>query len=227
MKTIIKILLSLGIVALSYFTIMSIVTPIKFQEERDAREKVIIQRLIDIRAAMVEYQNQNGKYVAGMDTVVQFLKEGRKKIVLKEGSLTDKQLEAGLTEQKAAEIVRRGNMKEIADNELQGFRRDTVFENLIEALYGNRYTSETINDLGIIPFSDKVPFEIKVNNNYSGPNSIVIPLMEVKAPYESYLKDINKQEMLNLIDLQTKLDKYPGLKVGSVDEPNNNAGNWE
>lgn len=227
MKTIIKILLSIGIAALSYFTIMSIVTPIKFQEERDAREKVIIQRLIDIRSAMVEYQNQKGQYVAGLDTVVEFLKEGRKKIVMKEGSLTDKQLEAGLTEQKAAEIVRRGNAQEIAQNELQGFRRDTVFANLIEALYGERYSAETINDLGIIPFSDNQKFEIQVNNFYFGPNNIIIPLMEVKAPYETYLKDINKQEMLNLIDLQKKLDKYPGLKVGSVEEPNNNAGNWE
>lgn len=227
MKTIIKILLSIGIAALSYYTIMSIVTPIKFQEERDAREKVIIQRLIDIRSAMVEYQNQNGKYVAGLDTVIKFLKEGRKKIVMKEGSLSDKQLEAGLTEQKAAEIVRRGNATEIAENELQGFRRDTVFANLIEALYGERFTAETIDELGVIPFSENKKFEILVNNSYTGPNNITIPLMEVKAPYETYLLDINKQEMLNQKDLQIKLNKYPGLKVGSVEEPNNNAGNWE
>jgi hypothetical protein len=39
--------------------------------------------------------------------------------------------------------------------------------------------------------------------------------------------DINKQETLNAIDLQKKLMKYPGLKVGSIEEPNNFAGNWE
>jgi hypothetical protein len=28
-------------------------------------------------------------------------------------------------------------------------------------------------------------------------------------------------------DLQIKLNKYPGLMVGSLETPNNNAGNWE
>ena len=27
--------------------------------------------------------------------------------------------------------------------------------------------------------------------------------------------------------IQKKLEHYPGLKVGSVEAPNNNAGNWE
>jgi hypothetical protein len=38
---------------------------------------------------------------------------------------------------------------------------------------------------------------------------------------------VNRQETLNLIDLQEKLEKYAGLKVGAVNEPNNFAGNWE
>jgi hypothetical protein len=58
-------------------------------------------------------------------------------------------------------------------------------------------------------------------------SSIVIPLFEARAPYDAYLSDLNRQELVNLKDQQTKLEKYNGLKVGSVDEPNNNAGNWE
>ena len=56
---------------------------------------------------------------------------------------------------------------------------------------------------------------------------IIIPLFEASAPFKNYLFDLNHQEMLNIIDLQKKLDKFPGLKVGSVEEPNNNSGNWE
>ena len=33
--------------------------------------------------------------------------------------------------------------------------------------------------------------------------------------------------MSNLKDKRIKLEKYPGLQVGSIEEPNNNAGNWE
>jgi hypothetical protein len=52
-------------------------------------------------------------------------------------------------------------------------------------------------------------------------------LFEASAAYTTYLYDLNRQEMLNAIDLQKKLEKFPGLQVGSVLEPNNNAGNWE
>jgi hypothetical protein len=39
--------------------------------------------------------------------------------------------------------------------------------------------------------------------------------------------DMNRQEVVNKIDLREKLFKFPGLAVGSILEPNNNAGNWE
>ncbi len=227
MKTSIKILLFAAIAVLSYLTIMSIMTPIKFESEKDRREKEVIQSLIDIRSAMVEYKDQKGQFVAGLDTIIDFLKTGKKKMVLKEGTLTELQLVAGLTEAKAVEIVKRGDAKEITENGLENFRRDTAYVELIEALYGDRYTLETIDKLQYIPYSDNVKFEVAVNNWFFGANNVVIPLMEVKAPYESYLNDVNRQETLNIIDLQKKLEKYPGLKVGSVEEPNNNAGNWE
>jgi hypothetical protein len=54
-----------------------------------------------------------------------------------------------------------------------------------------------------------------------------VPIFEIRAHYNTYLHDLNKQELVNLIDKEQKLDHYPGLKVGSIDAPNNNAGNWE
>ena len=227
MKTTIKVLLGVAIAALTYFCIMSIVTPIQYGIEKDKRDKEVIQRLIDLREAQIEYKSQKGAYTTGIDTLITFLKNNKKKVVVKEGVLTDKQLEAGLTEAKASAIVRRGNKKEILENGLTGFRRDTTYQNLIAALYGERFTKETIDEIQYIPYSDKVVFEVELNNNYLSSNDIWIPLCEIRAPYKSYLMDINRQETLNAIDLQKKLNKYPGLKVGSVEEPNNFAGNWE
>lgn len=55
----------------------------------------------------------------------------------------------------------------------------------------------------------------------------VLPLFEACAPYDSYLGDLDHQQLVNLKDYQTKLERYCGLKVGSVIESNNHAGNWE
>jgi len=227
MRTTIKVLFFISIILLSYLCIMSVLTPIRFEESKNSREKDIIKRLMDIRKAQVEFKDQKGRYTTSFDTLVIFVKNAKKKIVLKEGALTDKQLEAGLTEAAAVKIVKKGNAQEIAASGLQGFVRDTAYVNLLEAIFPTDYTAETINELGIIPFSNNQKFEIKVKNDYTNSNGIKIPLLEVSAHYKSYLFDLDEQELVNVIDLQEKLFRFPGLKIGSVEEPNNNAGNWE
>jgi hypothetical protein len=206
---------------------MSILTPIKFEKVRAEREKLVIQSLTNLRIAEIEHKDQKGYYTASLDSLINFIKEGNKKMVLKEGVLTDAQLQAGLTEAKAAAIVRKGNKREIAEYNLQDFRRDTTRVSLISALYNDKLTVKDVDNLKYIPFSENVEFEVSINNEYVSSNNIPIPLCEIKAPYRAYLMDVNRQETLNLIDLQEKLEKYVGLKVGSVTEPNNFAGNWE
>ncbi len=202
-------------------------TPIRFDESKASREKAIIQRLIDIRKVQLEFKDQNGKFTASFDTLISFVKEAKKKMVMKEGALTDKQLEAGLTEASAVRIVKKGNAAEIAANGLQDFRRDTAYVSLLQAIFPTEYTLETINQLAIIPYSKNEKYELKVKNNFINSTGSRIPLFEASAHYNTYLFDLDHQEMLNTIDLQEKLTKFPGLKVGSIDEPNNNAGNWE
>lgn len=146
---------------------------------------------------------------------------------MKEGSLTEKQLEAGLNERKAADIVRKGVMKDIVAAGLEGFRRDTAFMPIIASIYAERFTAESIDKIAIIPHSDNVKFELKVNDSYVNSIGIKFPLFEASAHYTTFLSDLNRQELVNVIDIQEKLFKFPGLKVGAVDEPNNNAGNWE
>jgi len=228
MKTIIKVLLSLSIFLLVYFCIMSVLTPIRFEEAKDKREKEVIQRLIDIRKAELEFKDQHRYFTANFDTLISFLKSAKKKTVLKEGTLTDAQLDAGLTEASAVKIVRKGNAKEIAANGLQNFRRDTAYINLLVSIFEpSEYTEKTIDKIAIIPYSNNEKFELKVDNHFVNSTGITIPVFEASAHYKTYLFDLDHQEMLNVIDLQEKLEKFPGLKVGSIEEPNNNAGNWE
>lgn len=79
----------------------------------------------------------------------------------------------------------------------------------------------------VIPYSNGQKFEMDTRMHTNASSGIVIPLFEARAHYETYLSDLSRQELVNLIDERTKLEKYTGLKVGSIDEPNNNAGNWE
>ena len=46
-------------------------------------------------------------------------------------------------------------------------------------------------------------------------------------PYRSLLKGLDRQLQVNLYAEREDLGRYNGLMVGSIDAPNNNAGNWE
>ena len=249
MKTTFRILLALAICFLAYICVDSVVTPIQFEETRAQREEAVVKNLIHIRTAEVEFKNQHGRFMADADSLLMFLKTAPKKEVLKEGSLTDKQLEAGMTEPKAVKLIDKAkakamsklktddpeaiyeyiwaNDKDIKDAGLQGFRRDTIERNMIETLYKGEFTAENIDQIVLIPYSDNLRFEIEVNDEYQTTQGIHVPLFEARAPVETYLADQDKQELVNLIDKEQKLEHYPGLKVGSIEAPNNNAGNWE
>ena len=249
MKTTFRILLALAICFLAYICVDSVVTPIQFEETRVAREEAVVKNLIHIRTAEVEFKNTHGRFMADADSLLMFLKTAPKKEVLKEGSLTDAQLEKGLTEHKAVKLIDKAkakamsklktddpealyayiwaNDKDIKEAGLQGFRRDTIERNMIETLYKGEFTADNIDQIVLIPFSDNKRFEIEVNDEYKTSQGIHVPLFEARAPFGTYLADQDKQELVNLIDKEEKLDHYPGLKVGSVEAPNNNAGNWE
>lgn len=241
--------LSIAAVVMCYFCVTSVTTPIKFENTRAEREVTVIKHLVDLRTAEVEYHHQKGVFTASYDTLLTFLKTAPKKEVMKEGSLTDKQLEAGLTEHKAVKILNEAkkkalkknqfedadalyayiweNDKDVISNGLAGFRRDTIESNMLQSLYKGEYDENTIDRIVEIPFSEGKRFEIEVNNDYKTSQGIRVPLFEARAPFESYLGDLNEQELVNLVDREKKLEHYPGLKVGDVYAPNNNAGNWE
>jgi len=248
-KVIYRILLGLAAIVLVVLLVDSVVTPINFEKAREQRETVVIKNLIALRTAEAEFRTEKGYFTADLDSLILFLKTTPKKEVYKVGNLSDQQLEAGLTELKAAKILEQARLKarakqgimdleaqyeyvwkndrEVLDNHLQGFRRDTILTNMLESLYKGEYTEENIEDILYIPYTDQQRFEVEVNNNYTTSQGIRVPLIEVRAPYTTYLSDLDKQELVNLIDKENTLEHYTGLKFGDITAPNNNAGNWE
>jgi len=228
MKTIVRVLLGAAIILLAYMCIMSIYTPIQFGNEREIRERAVIRQLVDIRRAQLEFRDQHGRFTSDLDSLVDFVRTGEKRIISKEGSLSDAQLERGLTEVRATRIVARGDMAEIQREGLTGFRRDTIVIPVIEDLFpAGEYTVQNIDRMIVIPFSEGRKFDISVNNEFRNDVGVRIPLFEVRAPFRAYLHDLNRQELLNLEFQMSELNRFAGLQVGDINRPNNFAGNWE
>lgn len=227
-KLALNLLLVVAIAGLAYISVRSILDPIEFTEERTAREKAIIARLIDIRTAQLEYRNtHNREYTDNFDTLITFIKTAKMPIVLKVGELNDEQLERGLTEQKALDMIAKAQKtNKWADVDKEGlreFRRDTSWIALIDTIYGKNFCADSLK---YVPYGNGAEFELatRCDTTKSGTAQW---LFEARTPYEVYLTGINNQEMLNLISAQKKIGRYCGLKVGDVEQANNNAGNWE
>ena len=208
MKVTLKILLAAAVVLLTYLCYRSIMAPIEFNNEKEARENLIKQRLIDIRKAQIEYKNIHKVHAANFDELSKFLKEEKLPFLIKEGVLTDEQLEKGMTEKEA---VKKGLI-----------RRDTVWVTAVDTLFGGNYN---VDDMRNVPGAS-VQFAMDTATLTSG-SGYTVKVFQCGVLYDDYLGDLDKQLVYNLKDKAEKMGKYQGLRVGSLEEINNNAGNWE
>jgi hypothetical protein len=108
--------------------------------------------------------------------------------------------------------------------------KDTAFvvvNSKDKALRERKLTDEEIMNLRYIPFSNNTEF-IMDAAFLTTESQVVIPVFEAKAPYITFLDTIKyRQDVINLLDDRKRTERYKGLKVGSLTESTNDAGNWE
>ncbi len=228
MKTVINLVLAACVVGLVYICYGSIMGPIQFDKEKAIREKAIIERLINIRKAQMEYRTMHkGAYTKSFDTLIAFVKTAKLPFVKKEGALTDAQLESGMTEKKAMEIINKAKKTnkwdEVKKEGLENFRRDTMWVAVMDTIFPKGFNADS---LAFVPYGNGAKFEMETRSDTTK-SGAPLNLFQAQVSYDVYLKGINDQELRNLKDLQGKLGKYLGLRVGDIEQPNNNAGNWE
>lgn len=195
------VILPIIIIALGFLIVRSINQPVKFNKETGVRKEVAVQRLKDIRTLQVTYKSVNNRYAPTMDSLIDFYQNGKMTIVKQIGSMDDSLAVA-------KKLVKRENIEILI--------KDTLFRSRV---------GFAIDSLRYIPFSGGDTVVMKtVIKVVSGVN---VPLFEANMPYSSLLKGLDHQLIVNLNAEQEDMDRYPGLQVGSVTNPNNNAGNWE
>ncbi len=189
------------IIALVYLLSQSIMEPARFQKDTKYRESAGIERLKSIRTLQVAYKSAHGKYTGSIDTLIDFYKNGKITVVRQIGSMDDSLAVA---------------QKRVRRDSIPIFVRDTLFK---DAAYF------IADSLKYIPFSGGKEVElIALTKSVSG---VLVPLFEANMPYDDLLSGLDRQLVVNLKAQKVDMNRYPGLKVGSVSNPNNNAGNWE
>lgn len=211
MKRIIQIILALVIVALVYVIYDQISTPIRFDNELKTRKAQVIERIKDIRTAQRAFKSKYQRFTGDFDSLAAFI-------------LTDTlELERKIVDED--DSVGMAQLKKAGKKNVEKFKVaviDTIFAPKV-------LSAEDVAQLRYIPGTDDQAQYIMEAGIITTESKVVIPVVECRAPYKMFMDTINyRQELINLIDDEANnFNRYPGVKFGSMEAGNNEAGNWE
>ena len=216
------------IVGLAYLCVDSVMEPVNFNKRKDAREQIAIQRLKDIRELQVAYKSVNNRYASTIDSLILFYNEGEIDVVMQVGSMDDSVAVVNTNNIKKKYPYLRGEkltakLKEAYKNGLNVVYKEEHPQPVKESVLKDR-TDFCVDSLRYIPFcGEPIIMECTIKT-VSG---VKVPLFEACMPYKQLLRGLDNQLRINLDAEREDTGRYPGLMVGSITAPNNNAGNWE
>lgn len=210
MKKIAQIILAVVIVALVYVIYDQISTPIKFDDELKAKKAQVIDRIKDIRTAQRAFKSKYQRFTGSFDTLTNFILQDTLEL---ERKIVDED-----------DSVAMAQLKKMGKKNVEKFKIaviDTIFS-------PKKLSVEQVKQLRYIPGTDdKAQFIMEAG--YTTASNVVVPIVECRAPYKMFLDTVAyRQEIINLIDEEENIfNRYPGVKFGSMEAGNNEAGNWE
>ncbi len=197
-QNIIKVLLSIVIIVLGYFVVNSIMSPVKFENERERRERIVINQLKEIRDVQIAFKSIHSEYAKNFDTLIDFINTGQIPIV--------------------------NIIPDPTDTTFTKTINDTIgYIGVIDTLFKSRPDFNP-NNIRYVPFSGGVEFKLDAGKIEISKTQVNV--FEVSAMYKDILKDMDEQLIRNLLKKLSELEKFEGLKVGSMLEASID-GNWE
>ncbi len=212
MKALIQIVLAIAILVLGYLIVQSIMNPIRFNQEREKRENATIQRLVDIRTAQVAFKAENGRYTGSFDSLIDFVKYDSFSVVKSIGSIPDSLYDALGARKAEMEALKMGMIT-----------RDTIKVSVLDSLFDHHYP---IDSLRYVPYTGGKQFFLGRAVIETG-SGVKVEVFEANVLNDVLLKGLDPQLIINYNEERLKITDFPGLRLGSLKEPTNNAGNWE
>ena len=211
MKKLFQIILAVAIVGLVYVIYVQISTPIRFDKETKAKKAQVIDRIKDIRTAQRAFKSKYQHFTASFDSLSAFVLTDTLEL---ERQIVDEDDSAAMA------MLKKSGKKNIEKFKIAVI--DTIFA-------PKKVTRQDVENFRFIPGTGNKAQFIMEAGIITTESKVVIPVVECRAPYKAFLDTVAyRQEVINLIDEeQNNFNRYPGVKFGSMDSGNNEAGNWE
>ena len=211
MKKLFQIILAVAIVGLVYVIYVQISTPIRFDKETKAKKAQVIDRIKDIRTAQRAFKSKYQHFTASFDSLSAFVLTDTLEL---ERKIVDEDDSAAMA------MLKKSGKKNIEKFKIAVI--DTIFA-------PKKVTRQDVENFRFIPGTGNKAQFIMEAGIITTESKVVIPVVECRAPYKMFLDTVAyRQEIINLIDdEENNFNRYPGVKFGSMEAGNNEAGNWE
>lgn len=226
-KSIFNWALLVCILGLALVCFLSIYNDIAFDAAKKDREAIVISRLMQLRDAEEKFKSGHaGNYCGDIDSLIDWVRDSMAvDKIIKEGELTDDQLEEGLTEQVAVQM---GIIK-----------RDTVWIKASDAI-----GVTDADSLKLVPIGKEgAVFQVRKDLKYNTKSQEWDQLCEIRANLDDYMEGLDAKHIKSLKSNLDKRNKsreawtpdgesedemWYGLRIGDLKDGNNKmAGNWE
>ena len=210
-KKLVQVALAIVILGLIYVIYQQIATPIRFEKETNQRKALVIDRIKDIRTAERAFKTKYQHFTGDFDSLINFVLNEELEL---ERKIVDEDDSVGLAQLKKA------GKKNV----------ETFTIAVIDTIFAPKtLTPDQVKELRYVPFTArKVQYILQAGQLTTG-SGVVVPVVECRIPYKAFLDTVEyRQEIINMIDNEVNnFNRYAGVKFGSMEAGNNEAGNWE
>ncbi|MFD2907755.1 hypothetical protein ACFSX9_03310 [Flavobacterium ardleyense] len=215
-RIIVSVVLWAVCIVIAYFIYASIMKPIEFKNEKEARFAVAVKTMLDIKKLQTGYKSVNGQFADNFDELIKFVEEGEFEIISrKDTSIVDVARNAAFGI-KADENGVGGFYKDVVITEKLGSVsvKDSLFKN------SERYKRLNVVKVGNI----EVPVSMKTG--LVSRNDMNISVFQAVIDKDALLADLD-QDLVKSENKVESIDEINGPKItlGSLEEVSL-TGNW-
>ena len=215
-KIIFTILLWAISLVLGYLIYASVMKPIEFKQEKEARYEVAVKTMLDIKKLQTGYKSVNGKYADTFEELIKFVENGQFEIVSrKDTAVIDAAKNAAFGITVGADGVGGFYKDEVIITKLGTVSvKDSLFKN------SDRYKRLNVVKVGTV----EVPVEMKTST--VSRNDMNISVFQAIIDKNALLKDLD-QELVKQENKVESIDEINGPQIilGSLEEVSL-TGNW-
>lgn len=209
MNKTVKIAIEIGLLVvaavIAWFWIAGIQRKIDFDKETKVRYTAVVKDFMNLREIQVAYRSKYGEYCGKWDKLEKFYKNDSLTIINKIGDIED------------SAAVAQGKV-----------RWDTIQVAVHQRLKQEEKIIEPFNidSLRYIPYSNNEVYSLQKGEVMTA-SKVSVKVFEANATCKQILYGLDYQYIINESEMREKKFNFPGIRVGNMEEANNNAGNWE